>query len=242
MVPRPICKRILGGVGRWGVEVRGEGGHASHPVCPRRGRRGWTCHSAVNCVCHLGLQWTLLGHHVNPHPHIMEPLCSQQPFQSLDIVRVRSPVLPKPHQADQALAVSLPSPARPRGEPPHSRHQSKVGSQSKPTSQCSPFAAHLLVCCKPLNKVCRDLSRHHPAPPASPAPPSPPAPPGTPGTLLHSHPDMILTSLSCSFLFLHDPLSFWHSSFNSLLDLFPSGESCSQADRGSLDDTPTVNR
>ena len=101
---------------------------------------------------------------------------------------------------------------------------------------------HLLVCCKPLNKVCRDLSRHHPAPPASPAPPSPPAPPGTPGTLLHRHPDMILTSLSCSFLFLHDPLSFRHSSFNSLLDLFPSGETCSQADRASLDDTPTVNR
>ena len=36
-------------------------------------------------------------------------------------------------------------PARPRCEPPHSRHQSKVGSQSKPTSQCSPFAAHLIT-------------------------------------------------------------------------------------------------
>ena len=34
-------------------------------------------------------------------------------------------------------------PAGSRGESPHSWYKSKVGSQSKPPSQCSPFAAHL---------------------------------------------------------------------------------------------------
>ena len=59
-------------------------------------------------------------------------------------------------------------------------------------------SAHLLVCSQPLNKVCRDLSRHHPDRDA--------------GTLLHRHPDMILTS-HCSFLFQHHPLSFSPSQF-----------------------------
>ena len=62
---------VMVAIGRGGV-VAGEGGGG---VVAVEGRGGDV---AVDHLGHLVLEWRAgLGHHVDPHPHVVQPLCSQ---------------------------------------------------------------------------------------------------------------------------------------------------------------------